>query len=52
LCDDFNKDPAVGIDFDYWWKLAQKAVAKDLENPLAMADIRREALHLQELFGL
>jgi hypothetical protein len=52
LCDKFNEDPKVGIDFEYWWKLAQESVAKDLENPEMMAAINQAALQLRPLLGL
>jgi hypothetical protein len=52
LCDKFNEDPNVKVDFDYWWKLAQDAVSKDLENPEAMKSILKEAAALRSQFGL
>jgi hypothetical protein len=47
-----NKDPKVKIDWEYWWKLAQEAIAQDLENPEAMTAIQREAEALRPQFGL
>jgi hypothetical protein len=52
LCDEFSKDPAVKIDFDWWWKHGQETAAKDLEHPDAMKSILQVADELRTQFGL
>ena len=52
LCDKFNEDPKVKVDFDYWWKLAQETIAQELENPEFMELIKQEAAKLRPLLGL
>lgn len=52
LCDDFNRDPRVKIDFDWWWTHGQDMTAKDLEYPDAMKSILKVASDLRKEFGL
>jgi len=52
LCEEFNKDPKVRIDFEDVWKQAQDSIVKDLENPACSAEIERQASILRPLFGL
>jgi hypothetical protein len=52
LCDGFNKDPKVKIDWERYWKAAQDAIAQDLDNPEFIKAIQREAEALRPQFGL
>jgi hypothetical protein len=52
LCDKFNQDPSVNIDFELWWKLAQDSITEDLTKPEILNTIKVEALKLQTQFGL
>jgi hypothetical protein len=52
LCDEFNKDPKVKIDWQYWWTLAQEAITKELENPEFVKAIQQHAVELRAELGL
>lgn len=52
ICDEFNKDPNVHINFEYVWKQAQDSIVQELENQEVIAAIEKEALHLRPLLGL
>jgi len=52
MCDGFNKDPNVHIDFESSWKGAQKLVSEMIANPAVMADIKKIAADLRPQFGL
>jgi len=52
LCEELNKDPNVHLVWQDWWKQAQDAVAKDLEDPQKIALIQEEARRLRPQFGL
>lgn len=52
LCDKFNEDPKVKIDFDQWWEAGQKQVAEHLKAPEAMKAIEQRAERIRPLLGL
>jgi hypothetical protein len=52
LCDEFNKDPNVKINFDEWWEVGQKNVAEHIKNQEFLAIIQQEASKLRPLLGL
>lgn len=53
LCEMFNQDPKVRMDFEEWWKKAQSTVTEMLDKkPEIMDVINQQALELRPQFGL